>query len=196
MITNAAGVDIAADIAAVKAETANIVADTNELQTDNIPGTLTTIEGKIDTVDGVADAILEDTGTTLPATLSGMDTKLDTIDNFLDTEIAAILEDTGTTIPGLIAALENLSAAEVNAEVVDALNVDTYSEPGQGAPADTPTIRQMMHYLYKEWKNQVIVDSDNNRKDVYNSAGDTVDHRATASDDGTITTKGKMGSGA
>jgi len=38
VITNAAGADIAADIIAIKAETANIVADTNELQTDNVPG--------------------------------------------------------------------------------------------------------------------------------------------------------------
>ena len=38
VITNAAGADIAADIIAVKAETANIVADTNELQTDDVPG--------------------------------------------------------------------------------------------------------------------------------------------------------------
>lgn len=38
VITNAAGADIAADIIAVKAETALIVADTNELQTDDVPG--------------------------------------------------------------------------------------------------------------------------------------------------------------
>ncbi|MEE9158937.1 MAG: hypothetical protein V3U60_11185 [Gammaproteobacteria bacterium] len=38
VITNAAGVDIAADIITVKAETATIVADTNELQTDDVPG--------------------------------------------------------------------------------------------------------------------------------------------------------------
>lgn len=57
VITNAAGADIAADIIAVKAETASIVADTNELQTDDIPGSLATISGKVDTVDTVADAI-------------------------------------------------------------------------------------------------------------------------------------------
>lgn len=38
VITNAAGVDIAADIIAMKAETALIVADTNELQVDDVPG--------------------------------------------------------------------------------------------------------------------------------------------------------------
>ncbi len=38
VITNAAGADVAADIIAVKAETALIVADTNELQSDDVPG--------------------------------------------------------------------------------------------------------------------------------------------------------------
>jgi len=61
VITNAAGTDIAADIIAVKAETALIVADTNELQTDNIPGAISTHDGKLDTVDGVVDTILVDT---------------------------------------------------------------------------------------------------------------------------------------
>lgn len=46
---------------------------------------------------------------------------VNTIDDFLDTEIAAILEDTGTTIPAQISALNNLSAAQVNAEVDTAL---------------------------------------------------------------------------
>ncbi len=38
VVTDAAGLNVAADVVAVKAETALIVADTNELQTDNIPG--------------------------------------------------------------------------------------------------------------------------------------------------------------
>ena len=39
-----------------------------------------------------------------------------------------------------IAALENVSAAEVKTQVVDALTVDTYAEPGQTAPPATTTI--------------------------------------------------------
>ena len=50
VITNAAGVDIAADIIAVKAETVLIVADTNELQADDIPGTLATIDALVDRI--------------------------------------------------------------------------------------------------------------------------------------------------
>ena len=53
---------------------------------------------------------------------ANLDTQLSTIDNLVDTEIAAILEDTGTTIPALIAALNDLSAAEVNAEVDTAIS--------------------------------------------------------------------------
>jgi len=48
-------------------------------------------------------------------------TSLAVIDDFLDTEVAAILEDTGTTLPAQIAALNNLSTAQVNAEVDTAL---------------------------------------------------------------------------
>jgi hypothetical protein len=46
---------------------------------------------------------------------------LATVAGYLDTEIAAILEDTGTTLPAQISALNNLSAAQVNAEVDTAL---------------------------------------------------------------------------
>ncbi len=52
---------------------------------------------------------------------------------YLDTEIAAILEDTGTTIPAQISALNNLSAAQVNAEVDQAL-----------ADYDAPTNAEMI----------------------------------------------------
>lgn len=76
------------------------------------------------------------TGTTIPAilvdtaeigaagaglTVLATAANLATVAGYLDTEIAAILEDTGTTIPAQIAALNNLSAAQVNAEVDTAL---------------------------------------------------------------------------
>jgi len=51
VITNAAGVDIAADIIAIKAETALIVADTNELQTDNVPGLIAALDIVVDRVE-------------------------------------------------------------------------------------------------------------------------------------------------
>ena len=87
-----------------------------------------------------ATAILEDTATTIPALIAALNdlseaqvnaqvdvaiadaalataADLATVDGIVD----AILVDTGTTIPALIAALENISAADVNAQVDIAL---------------------------------------------------------------------------
>jgi len=142
---------------------------------------------------------------------------LDAVDNFLDTEIAAILADTNelqvdwvnggrldlildiiaadttTDIPALIAALNNLSAAQVNAEVVNALNVDTYTEIGQEAPAATQTIRKMLGYLYKTWRNNKTQTSTTRK--LFADDGTTVDQKATDSDDTVTFTKGEMGTG-
>jgi len=51
VITNAAGTDIAADIIAVKAETALIVEDTSELQTDDVPTLIAALPTAEETVD-------------------------------------------------------------------------------------------------------------------------------------------------
>lgn len=102
--------DLAADIAAVKAETVLIVADTNELQTDWTNG------GRLDLI---LDAILVDTGTTLDAAIALIQTDTTAIvadTNELQTDWAnggrldlivdAILVDTATTIPATITALQ------------------------------------------------------------------------------------------
>jgi len=129
---------------------------------------------------------------------------LDVVDNFLDTEVAAILAavdtevgdiltDTGTTIPAQISALNNLSAAQVNAEVVDALNVDTYAEPGQGAPAVTASLAAKIGYMYKAWRNKKTQTA--TERKLYADDGTTVDQKATDSDDTTTFTKGELGTG-
>lgn len=118
---------------------------------------------------------------------------LTVIDDFLDTEIAAILADTGTDIPALIAALNNLSAAQVNAEVVDALNVDTYAQPGQGAPAATTTMRLMLAYLYKWARNKR--DNDGSVNQFYNDDASTVDQKQTTVSSGGTVTVGEMATG-
>lgn len=75
----------------------------------------------VNTIDTNVDAILVDTGTTLPASIATVDSNVD-----------AILADTGTTIPAQISGLNNLSAAQVNAEVDTAL-----------ADYDSPTNTEM-----------------------------------------------------
>ena len=58
VITNAAGTDVAADIIAIKAETATIVADTNELQTDNVPGLISALNDP--TAAAISDAVWDE----------------------------------------------------------------------------------------------------------------------------------------
>lgn len=110
-----------------------------------------------------------------------------------ETNIRGADDDTIKTVSDQLDGLNDLSAAQVNAEVVDALNVDTYAEPGQAAPAASPTIRQMLHYLYKSWRNKLTTTSTEVK--LYDDAGTTVDQKATVSDDGTTFTRGEMGTG-
>ena len=111
----------------------------------------------------------------------------------LDLILDIIAADTTTDIPALIAALNNLSAAQVNAEVVDALNVDTYAEIGQEAPAATQTLRKMVAYLYKSWRNRKT--QTNTTRSLYADDGTTIDQKATDSDDTVTFVKGEMGTG-
>ncbi len=108
VITNAAGTDIAADIIAVKAETATIVTDTNELQSDNIPGTLSTIEGKVDTVDTNVDSILVDTGTTLDGKIDALNdvSTSDINAQVLDVLVTDTFAEPGTGAPPATASIE------------------------------------------------------------------------------------------
>ena len=82
---------------------------------------------------------------------------------------------------------------DVNAQVVDALNVDTYAEPGLGAPAATTTLVEKIGYLYKAWRNKATQDTGS--YDLYSDDEVTVDQAANTLDDGTTFTRGEVGSG-
>lgn len=114
---------------------------------------------------------------------------LATVDGIVD----AILDDTNTSIPALIAALNNLSAAQVNAEVVDALATDTYAEPGQGTPAATASLATKLGYVYKRMRNRQTQTAA--AFNLYNDDGVTVDQKATVSDDGTTYERGELTTG-
>jgi len=108
-------------------------------------------------------------------------------------DATAILTDTGTTLPGLIAALNDISAADVNAQMVDVMEVDTHAQPGQGTPAATTTYQLMLLYLYKFLRNQVTQDATTFQ--VFNDDAVTVDQKATISDAAGTFTKGEIVTG-
>jgi len=122
----AAGLHATTDaaIAVVDGNVDSILVDTNELQTDDVPGliaalndpTVAEIRTEIDSNSTQLAAIVADTNEVQTELADGGRT---------DLLIDAILADTNELqtddVPGLIAALNNLSAAQVNAEVDSAL---------------------------------------------------------------------------
>ena len=105
--------------------------------------------------------------------------------------MVAVTDSSGGSVT--IVKTQAISTPAINAEVLDVLNVDTYSEPATGAPTATPTIRQMAHYLYKAWRNKFEQTEDTYT--LYADDGSTADQAATVSDDGTTFTRGEIGSG-
>jgi hypothetical protein len=90
--------------------------------------------------------------------------------------------------------LNNVSAADVNAEVADVFKVDTVAEMNQGAPPEEPTMEQMLNYLYRMWRNVTTATGD--ELAMYDNAGTTKLVKAVLTKVGSLFTKGKMGSGA
>jgi len=79
VITNAAGTDIAADIIAIKAETALIVADTNELQSDDIPALIAALPTQAEVNLEMLDVMTVDLfaePSSVPAATSSMKDKM------------------------------------------------------------------------------------------------------------------------
>lgn len=107
--------------------------------------------------------------------------------------VGSVTGNVGGNVVGSIGSLAAQAKADVNAEVLDVLNVDTFAEPGQEAPAATNTLVKKIGYLFKFLRNKVTQDATTLR--VYADDAVTVDHKATVSDDGTTYTRGEIGTG-
>lgn len=135
---------------------------------------------------------------------------VNTIDDFLDTEVAAILAAVDTEVAAIkavtdaipdagamtsiataasIAALNDISTAEVNAQVVDALATDTYAEPGS-VPSATATLAAKIGWLYTLARNKVTQTS--TTQTVRNDADSADIATATCADDGTTMTRSEF----
>jgi hypothetical protein len=139
--------------------------------------------------DGAIDAATFAAGAITAAAIA-----TDAIDNDAIAANAVTEIQSGLATSASISALNNLSAAQVNAEVVDALATDTYAEPGQGSPAATTTLSAKINYLYKAWRNKSTATS--SEYALYADDGTTKDHEATLADDGTTFTRGEVSTGA
>ena len=93
-----------------------------------------------------------------------------------------------------VATSSRATPAQVNAELLDVLTVDTYAEPGKVAPAATTSLALMVRFLYKAWRNKKAQTS--GQYSLYADDGVTVDQQASVSADGTTTTVGEIGAGS
>ncbi len=173
-------------------EIASILVDTGSIQTDTT-------------------AILDDTNATLPtaeecatAVWNRDATSNQTTGTFgkaigdpvADTETiydAVVKDAAGINVATDIVALNDISTADVNAQVVDVLKTDTVTLPGQTAPPLAPTFEQMISWLYKVLRNRT-----NQTSTQWSLLADdesTVDAKATVSDDATTAIKQEIVSG-
>ena len=79
------------------------------------------------------------------------------------------------------------TASDVNDQVLDVMNTDTLTLPGQEAPPVDPTAFEAITWLYKFLRNKRTQTA--TTQSLYDDAGTTVDTKATVSDDGTTATR-------
>ena len=117
--------------------------------------------------------------------------KVDTAATLVDTaEIGAAGAGlTAVATAASIAALNDISAANVNTEVADVLTVDTNAELS-ALPGASPTILQLIQFLYQSIRFKETVTA--TTKTIYKDDGTTTLGTSTLSDDGTTFTRGEI----
>lgn len=91
-----------------------------------------------------------------------------------------------------IETLNNISAADVNAQVSDVMKVDELPEIAVGVPPATPTFAKAFMYVYAAMINERTTNKDTGEDILKNSSGASLT-KAIVTDDTTTLTKGKFG---
>jgi len=165
----------------------------------NVAGSVASVTGAVGSVTGnVGGNVVGSVGSLAAQAKADVNAE---VDSALDTAIPGtptagsvndVLTDLDARLP-TSGTLSVLSAAAVNAEVVDALATDTYAEPGQGAPAATTTLAVKINYLYKAFRNKSTQTADT--YSLFADDASTVDQKASVSDNGTTFTRGELDTG-
>lgn len=111
----------------------------------------------------------------------------------LSGSVGSVTGNVGGNVTGSVGSLATQAKTDVNAEIVDALNTDTYAEPGQGAPAATASIVAKIGYVYKSWRNKK--DNDGTTTNLYADDATTVDQKQSTSESAGTVTKGEWVTG-
>lgn len=112
----------------------------------------------------------------------------------IDADAIAAAAITSSEAPNLdVAVSTRATPAEVNTQMVDVLKTDTSTLPGAAAPTATPTIEEMIEYLYKAWRNKKT--QTETQYSLYDDTGASVEQKATVSDAAGTTTVEEIVSG-
>jgi len=148
-------------------------------------------------VNAQVDTALSDIGLDhlLSASVTGTDVTDDSIiAKLVSKNATADWDDFSNTTDSLqaiydkINALNNLSTSDVNAEVLDVLDTDTFSELAS-VPGASPTLSQAIRWLYLLARNKITQTS--TAQSVKADDASTEVASATVGDDGTTATRGE-----
>jgi len=98
-----------------------------------------------------------------------------------------------STIGTTTANTDMLTAAAVNAEVLDVLATDEFAQPGQEAPAATQTLAKMLAFLYKKLRNKQ--DAGGGIEQIYADDETTVDQKRSLAEAAGTFTLGELETG-
>lgn len=193
---DAAGVRTAVGLASANLDTqlAAIVADTNELQTDWADGGRLDLildarasQASVDIIDDYVDTEISTIISRIGVPAVSLASDIAALNDITAADVWAAATRTLTSGANIalakgvgVTGFNDLSAAQVNAEVVDALATDTYAEQAQGAPAATASLATKLGWLYHSWRN--LKTNDGTTTKLYDDAGTTVVAKQTTSE--------------
>lgn len=102
--------------------------------------------------------------------------------------VGSVTGNVGGNVAGSVGSLATQAKADVNAEVVDCLNVDTYAEPSS-VPAATATLRAKIGWIFALLRNKRTQTSAT--ETLYADDGSTSVSTSSKADDGTTLTRGE-----
>ncbi len=153
--------------------------------------TLATTTGAVGSVTGAVGSVTGNVGGNVTGSVGSVVGAVGSVTGAVGSVTAGVTVTTNNDKTGY--GLSAATLTSINGEVVDALNVDTYAEPGQETPGATISLAKKIGYLYKAFLNKVTQTS--TTLSVYNNAGTVVDQKATVSDDGTTFTRSTIATG-
>jgi hypothetical protein len=121
---------------------------------------------------------------TIAAIQAGLATAAAVADVPTNTELDAALADADDAVLAAVAALNNLSPAQVNAQVLDVLATDTFAELS-ATPGATPTLATILMWLYMKARNEL--DNDGSIQQVKQDDGTVISEAAVSVSGGTAT---------